>query len=79
MENNNNGRTAEVLEAEIILVINEIQEIETWFSYYDIQTIQYSRDVRVKGKSEIDIQSLDHEAIKKANRLKSLKLIISQV
>ena len=68
-----------MLEAEIILVVKEIQEIETWFSYYDIQTIQYLRDIRVKGKSEIDIQSLDHEAIRKAKRIKELKSIISKV
>lgn len=55
---------------------NELYTLDNWFKWYDTQTIQYQRDIRLKNTSSIDIQNLDIEATKKAARIKEIKTLI---
>ncbi len=57
-------------------IYRELIHLRLWFQWYDIQTIQYNRDLRIYGKSSIDINSLDNEAIKNASRVKEIEEII---
>lgn len=50
-----------------------IKELTDWFEWYDVQSIQYARDIRVFGSSSINIASLDNQAILNAEELKSLR------
>ena len=63
---------------EINKVKKEITELETWFKKYDIQVMQYQRDLRVKGKSDIDIVALDIEAYENAAKIKELRNYIPE-
>lgn len=51
---------------------SELTELQRWFKNYDIQTIQYQRDLRYKGYSNIDIDKLDDEAYQNAERIKTI-------
>lgn len=51
---------------------SELTELQRWFKNYDIQTIQYQRDLRYKGYSNIDIDKLDYEAYQNAERIKTI-------
>lgn len=57
----------------------EIAELEAWFEKYDVQAIQYQRDMRVLGESKIDIKFLDEEAYKKAAKIKELRTAITEI
>ena len=50
----------------------ELTTLQKWFKNYDIQTIQYQRDLRYKGYSNIDIDKLDYEAYQNAERIKTI-------
>lgn len=63
---------------DIINYQNELSNLEAWFRYYDTQSIQYQRDIRVKNSSSIDINSLDQEAYTKAERIKELRKLIEE-
>lgn len=52
---------------------NELQNLKSWFDYYDTQTIQYQRDIRNKGESEINIILLDNIAYNNAIRIKEIE------
>jgi hypothetical protein len=54
----------------------ELSTLEDLFKKYDIQAIQYQRDIRNKVKSNIDIKALDTEAYHNADRIKELRLLI---
>ncbi len=58
---------------QISIANKEIKELENWFLNYDMQSHQYQRDIRAKGKSDIDITTLDSEAYKNAARIKELR------
>lgn len=58
----------------IIEIQNELSALENWFKKYDIQAIQYQRDIRTKGNSNIDIITLDNEAYDKAKKIKELRV-----
>ena len=47
-------------------------EIETWFKWYDTQTIQYNRAQRLGKSFNRNINELDKEADQKAKRLSEL-------
>jgi hypothetical protein len=57
----------------------EIVELENWFKKYDIQVIQYQRDLRTHGVSTIDINTLDAEAYEKAAKIKELRKSILEL
>lgn len=65
--------------ANIAKLKNEIVELENWFKKYDVQAIQYQRDLRVKCESAIDINALDKEAYVKAARIKELRNSIKEI
>ena len=64
---------------ETFILCDELQELESWFKRYDVQTIQYQRDIRLHGKSSIDIETLDHEATRKAARIKQIKQLLGWI
>ena len=64
---------------EVALLCDELQELESWFKKYDIQTIQYQRDIRLHGKSTIDIATLDAYAEVKAARIKKIKELLGWI
>ena len=61
---------------ETFILCDELQDLESWFKKYDVQTIQYQRDIRLHGKSSIDIETLDHEATRNAARIKEIKQLL---
>ena len=64
---------------ETFILCDELQELECWFKKYDIQTIQYQRDIRLHGKSTIDIATLDAYAEVKAARIKQIKKLLNWI
>ena len=58
------------------LAQTELQELENWFNYYDLQAIQYSRAIRLGLSFDKDINVLDSQAIEKACRIKELRGLI---
>lgn len=52
---------------------NELFALDNWFKWYDTQTIQYQRDIRLNNTSKIDIMDLDIKALLKADRIKEIK------
>lgn len=52
---------------------DELSDLLSWFKQYDVQCMQYQRDIRVHGTSDIDIASLDEQAIINAQRIKDLR------
>lgn len=63
--------------AQLTKAKKEIADLEAWFEKYDIQAIQYQRDMRVLGESKIDIKFLDEEAYKNAEKIKELRATIA--
>jgi hypothetical protein len=63
--------------AQLTKAKKEIADLEAWFEKYDIQAIQYQRDMRVLGESKIDIKFLDEEAYKNAEKIKELRAAIA--
>lgn len=66
------------MKEQLIEYQNELSELLAWFDWYDIQMIQYQRDIRMNGSSHIDISNLDDEALMKANRIKELRKLIKK-
>lgn len=62
---------------EIEIANEELSKLNEWFMWYDTQIIQYNRDIRLYGTSEINIELLDKLAVKNAARIKELKKILS--
>lgn len=54
----------------------ELEELDQWFKWYDEQTIQYQRSVRLGVEFDKDIAELDNQAVINANRIKELRLLI---
>jgi hypothetical protein len=46
---------------------------EQWFAWYDMQVTKYNREMRMYGKSNIDINALDAQAEQNKQRIKSLE------
>ena len=63
-----------------VLIINpkqdELSDLLSWFNRYDVQCMQYQRAMRVHGTSDMDIASLDEQAIINAQRIKDLRVEI---
>lgn len=62
---------------EIELADAELNSLYEWFKWYDTQTIQYNRDIRLYGTSKINIEKLDKLAVENAARIKELNKILS--
>lgn len=55
------------------LAQQEIYEVESWFTWYDMQVMQYNRCIRLGVQFDKDINELDAQANTNAARLKQLK------
>lgn len=55
---------------------NELNALLQWFTWYDTQVIQYQRDIRLEGESQINIENLDLEAKTTAKRIKEIRELI---
>lgn len=55
---------------------DEKYNLQAWFKWYDTQTIQYGRDIRLNGHSDIDIATLDQTAQTNAARIKEIDGIL---
>lgn len=51
----------------------ELASLEEWFSWYDKQSTQYQRSVRLKKNFNKDIASLDKKAEENAAKIKKLR------
>ena len=64
------------------MTINEMNDeranLKSWFTWYDTQVIQYQRDIRIDGESQINITSLDDQARTNAARIKELTNLINE-
>jgi len=63
----------------IIQYINQISANQGWFTWYDTQVMQYNRDLRTKGTSDINIAELDLQAINKANEINMARRKIAEI
>ena len=51
----------------------ELASLEEWFAWYDKQSTQYQRSVRLKKNFNKDIASLDKKAEENAAKIKTLR------
>ena len=51
----------------------ELASLEEWFTWYDKQSTQYQRSVRLKKNFNKDIASLDKKAEENAAKIKTLR------
>lgn len=58
---------------QIITLQTELNGLEVWFNRYDVQVIQFTRDIRLNNSSNIDIAVLDAQAVIKSARIKTLR------
>ncbi len=58
---------------EIIEINNQLEELYGWFSWYDIQVMQYNRDIRLFNSSNINIVDLDYMAQENASKINELR------
>ena len=64
---------------EIIEINNQLEKLYGWFTWYDTQVMQYNRDLRTKGTSDINIAELDLQAINKANEINMARSKIAEI
>lgn len=79
IEPDENGRRFQIVE--IVQGVNEIfsmelRELEQWFNWYDEQTIQYQRSLRLGVEFDKDIVELDKQAVINAQRIKELRTLL---
>lgn len=55
----------------------ELQELTSWFGWYDQQAIQYQRAQRMNIAFDRDMAALDAEAVTKSLRINELRTILS--
>lgn len=60
------------------LLNNELADLKSWFTWYDTQTIQYARDIRIYENSKIDIAALDAQALIAAERIKQIENLLKE-
>lgn len=53
--------------------MSRIYELEKWFIYYDNQTMQFNRSLRLNELFDKDINILDAQAKQNSNELKNLR------
>lgn len=58
---------------EIGVLQKELDELNAWFRYYDVQVSQYNRCVRLGLEFDKNIEELDAEAVKKAERINAVR------
>lgn len=56
---------------------SEVQELTSWFAWYDQQAIQYQRSQRMGTEFDRDMAALDAEAVEKSQRINELRTILS--
>lgn len=61
---------------ELFEMQDELANLLSWFKKYDVQCMQYARDIRLNGSSEIDIASLDNQAEINKARITELRALI---
>ena len=79
LEPDENGRRfqiVEVVHSETEIASIELQELDQWFKWYDEQTIQYQRSLRLGIEFDKDIAELDKLAINNAKRIKELRTLL---
>jgi len=67
------------IEAEINRKICEVDELKLWFQWYDMQTIQHARTMRLGMSFNQDINALDFKAESKSAQIKNLKAEIASL
>lgn len=79
IEPDEKGRRFQIVEvtySEVELASIEISQLEWWFNWYDEQTIQYQRSVRLGVEFDKDMAELDRLAVDNAKRIKELRTLI---
>lgn len=79
IEPDEKGRRFQIVEvtySEVELASIEISQLELWFNWYDEQTIQYQRSVRLGVEFDKDMAELDKQAVDNAKRIKELRTLL---
>ena len=80
LEPDDQGRRFQIVEINsdpISAAYTELMELEDWFMYYDKQTAQYQRCLRLGLEFDKDIVELDNQAVANANRINELRSILA--
>lgn len=62
---------------EKIELMNELNNLTSWFEKYDQKAIQWARDIRLSGNSPIDISAFDAQAEINKVRINEIKEILN--